>query len=305
MPSPRCFSLHIGVNKVDETRYTGTHHSTLCGCENDARAMADVAVANCFTVLDLLVNERATFGAVAAWLEYVVMELEAGDAFLFTFSGHGVSLAYTDLFATGGDVSDAEDQRDEGFVLYDLVMKDNYFNTYLRRFSPGVRVILVADCCHSRTIHSFGENSDQHDPPDDSTAPRCRKNRRMKLMKGSQIGVRQKDLYMLYDRYYQKVGQRTNKNIGADMVLLSACDDNQMAADGPDHGLFTKTMLEILRSGANGDGAPFTGSYEKLVEAMKSKTGNAQVPGATLLGPSARKNTPCRFFEGPPFTLNN
>lgn len=305
MPSPRCFSLHVGVNKVDETRYTGTNHSILCGCENDARAMADVAIANCFTVLDLLVSERATFGAVAAWLEYVVTDLDAGDAFLFTFSGHGASLVYTTLYPNGSEDPDAEDKHDEGFVLYDLVMKDNYLNTYLRRFKPGVRVILVADCCHSRTIHSFGESSDKHDPPDDSNAPRCRKNRRMKIEHASQTSARQKDLYKLFDDYYSKLGRGINRNIEADMVLLSACDDNQMAADGPDHGLFTKTMLEVLRSGANGDGSPFTGSYERLVEAMKPKTGNAQVPGAILLGPSARGNTPCRFFEGPPFTLHN
>lgn len=299
-------SLHIGVNRVDRTRYTGTKHSVLCGCENDARSMADVATANCFTVLDLLVNERATFNRVADYLEYVVNELDAGDAFLFTFSGHGASLVYSSLYANGAEDSDMLDERDEGFVLYDLVMKDNYLNTYLRRFKPGVRVILVADCCHSRTIHSFGSNSDEHNPPDDSSAERCRKNRWMKLEKGSQTSMRQKELYKLYDNHYSKVGLRlNNQNIQADMVLLSACDDNQMAADGPDHGAFTKAILEVLRSGANGDGMPFIGSYKQFVDVIKMKTGSAQVPEATLLGPNTEENKLCRFFQGPPFTLNN
>ena len=82
------------------------------------------------------------------------------------------------------------------------------------------------------------------------------------------------------------------------VLVLSACQDNELAHDGPDHGKFTEAMLRVLGKDMRG----FTGSYKELVEKIHFAIANEQRPQATLLGPNADKAS-YKFFQGPVFSL--
>jgi len=84
-------------------------------------------------------------------------ELEAGDYFLFYYSGHGIQLL--------DDNGDEEDSEDEVLALrrkyYDmdhpdgLLIKDDRINELLNMFDPGVRIVMIIDCCHSETMYQL------------------------------------------------------------------------------------------------------------------------------------------------------
>src|SRR5687767_11690455 len=82
-------SLHVGVN---ETIADGIDVSPLEGCVNDAEAMQEIAQSRGFTT-QLLVQGAATFDAVRSEIRAAAQQLDEGDIFLFTFSGHGTSRA--------------------------------------------------------------------------------------------------------------------------------------------------------------------------------------------------------------------
>ncbi len=293
-------SLHIGVNKTDKNIYAPTSYSQLCGCVNDANAMRDVAIDKGFDVMDVLKDQTATFDAVVSRLHSAVTELKRGGTFLLTFSGHGAQLSTMNYVQE-------PDLYDEGFVLYDLVMKDNYLDVFLRRFAKGVSVIIVADCCHSRTIHSFGARPRRRRRDDEAEpdgAGECARKRRLDYRTAEYHRRTQHERYKALDVDYKAAGFAVPKHISADVIVLSACDDNEKTADGPDHGVFTQHLLDVLRHGGLPKGGPFTGSYDEFMRAIQKKIGNAQSPAVTFLGQN-REQPAYPFFKGPPFTIKN
>ena len=287
-------ALHIGVNEVDRASYAPAFYPPLNGPENDARAMREISVTRGFDDSVLLIGREATFDAVENAMNCMIEELRYGGTFLFTFSGHGVRIPATDSY-------------EEGVALHDLIMKDYYIDILLRSLPREARVILVADCCHSGTIKGVNyprpKRIPQAEPADAMTAKRG-ENRRMecRLTKGD--GSVRKERYRELDRRFHERGLSLEQGvIVADMVMLSACDDNELAADGQGHGLFTACLLETLRHGGE-HGSPFTGTYKQFIDAIVrrvQRTTNAQIPRYTPLGLNAG-NLGHPFFQGPPFT---
>lgn len=143
---PKGISLHIGVNRIDYGRYAPTAPNALTGCDGDARAMAALAAEGQFSSITVLIDEAATFNAVEDCIHAATDALESGDIFLLSFSGHGIKSPSFD----GPGIE--PDKIDEGWVLYDLVMKDNYIDAFLRTFKPGVRIVVVSDSCGSGSV---------------------------------------------------------------------------------------------------------------------------------------------------------
>ena len=80
-------SLHIGLNYVDPDQYGGWD-GELAGCINDANDMKQVAESRGFTA-ERLIDGEATIGAVRTKLDEAAAELEDGDFYFLTYSGHG------------------------------------------------------------------------------------------------------------------------------------------------------------------------------------------------------------------------
>jgi hypothetical protein len=131
-------SLHIGLNKIDASVY-GTD-GTLSGCQNDARAMQDIAGALGYKTQALLDGD-ATAGNVVKCVSERAKTLVEGDIFLLSYAGHGSQVK--DI------TSDEDDGLDETWVLYDRMLLDDELYTLWSQFRAGVRILVVSDSCHS------------------------------------------------------------------------------------------------------------------------------------------------------------
>ncbi len=138
---PKGYSLHIGVNEVDNHAY-GIEVMPLVNCLNDAKAMADIALKKGYTKITLLLNKRATLENFSYFIQNYANELEEGDIFLLSFSGHGIQL---DTIAKHIEMDDI----DEGWCLHDKFIRDKDFLHHLKLFKKGVRIVIVSDSCFS------------------------------------------------------------------------------------------------------------------------------------------------------------
>src|SRR5258708_15881969 len=64
-----------------------------------------------------------------------------------------------------------------------------------------------------------------------------------------------KERATLYDDIRQKTPRREKVDVECSVILISACQDNQVAMDGTNNGLFTDTLLKVSDNGR------FTGVY--------------------------------------------
>lgn len=134
-------SLHIGLNRISPTVYGSENQ--LRGCINDAISMNTLASGLGY-VGTVLTDEEATLGALESITAAVAGQLLAGDIFLLTYSGHG-----SQVIDLNGDEADG---LDESWCLYDGKILDDDLHKIWGRFRPGVRIIVVSDCCHSGTL---------------------------------------------------------------------------------------------------------------------------------------------------------
>jgi metacaspase-1 len=141
---PKGLSLHVGLNEIDPAHYGSD--GALNACVSDAEAMRDLAKAQGFQVMNVFTNSQATRAAVKAGIEEAAKKLKAGDIFLYTYSGHGSQTP--DL---NKDEEEQGDTLDETWCLYDGMFIDDEAYELWKNFAPGVRVLVLLDCCHSGT----------------------------------------------------------------------------------------------------------------------------------------------------------
>lgn len=157
---PHGVSLHVGVDRVDPAHYGGD--LALPSCVNDANEMESIASRLGYDTA-VLTNEDATCANIAGFLRNAAINLFAGDALFFTYSGHGGQVP--------NDSDDDEpDLKDETLVLYDRMLIDDEIFALLGEFREGVRVHMVFDSCHSATAFKQLASPDAADMVDLSHA---------------------------------------------------------------------------------------------------------------------------------------
>ena len=137
----------IGLNKVDRAHYGAEF--PLDGCVNDAQDLATLLGAvDGFEKPKVLVDDKATVDAVTHSIIDAADRLKSGDLFVLTIAAHGSQVE--DL---NGDEAKAEpgDILDEVWLLYDRMWIDDERHVLWRKFKPGVRILVIADTCHSGT----------------------------------------------------------------------------------------------------------------------------------------------------------
>lgn len=144
---PKGYSLHIGVNEVDASKYE-KEAKPLASCLNDANAMANIASQKKYTKINILENKTATIEKFVFFMKQYAEELEAGDIFLLSFSGHGMQMETI-------DPEEEEDDMDEGWCFYDGFVRDKYLFQLWKLFKKGVRIIIVSDSCYSGDVFRF------------------------------------------------------------------------------------------------------------------------------------------------------
>lgn len=135
-------ALCIGIND-----YPGTNMD-LAGCVNDANDWAQTLQARGFAVSQLL-DAQATKAAMITAMTELIGGAVAGDSLVITYSGHGTYQP--------DENGDEADGLDEALCPYDIKMIgealiDDEIHAMFAACKPGVRLVLIADSCHSGTV---------------------------------------------------------------------------------------------------------------------------------------------------------
>lgn len=123
-------ALMIGLNRVSPAAYSGWD-GKLQAAVVDAVALNAVFAQGGFTARTLL-DEQATLASVIGELELAADVCEAGDAFVWSYSGHG-----------------STNDKEQTFCLFDGELGDRLLHNLRARFKPGVRVVSIWDSCFS------------------------------------------------------------------------------------------------------------------------------------------------------------
>ncbi|MCC6373080.1 MAG: caspase family protein [Bacteroidia bacterium] len=256
-------SLNIGLNELKKGFYES--RGALPSPENDARAMAALALMEGYNAPMLLLTQNATKHNLIEHLNFCAKELEAGDTFLLSYSGHGGQ-----VMDTNGDETDG---KDETWCLFDEHLIDDELYEHWKAFKKGVKIIIVSSSCHSRTaIKDLDE---------------------FILGKNSGDAIACKSAYELTTKKNIVSKHEFDPLINADIIHLSACGDKQFASAGKHFTHFTDLLLK------HWDYGRFKGSYEELVSKIQKESGYCQKPGIRTLG----ANTPY-LHTRIPFKLN-
>ncbi|MBA2459211.1 MAG: caspase family protein [Gemmatimonadales bacterium] len=309
--APKGLSLHIGLNHVDPSKYQDENgdpwDGELAGCINDARDMQAIAVAEGFRTT-LFTDDQATSNEVIKTIARFATELTSGDILLLSYSGHGGQVP---------DVNgDDEDGQDETWCLFDRMVVDDELYNLWSQFQAGVRVFVLSDSCHSGTM--LKQLIYSHLPPLAPIAreigPRLTKgalrtvdravdNKALRLFRESSppkyhnlpIGVQQrtyKNNKAMYDAVQWAAGRSDRSVIGATVLLISGCQDNQLSADGDENGLFTQTLLDVWSDGS------FQGSYQTFADQIIARMPGTQTPNYYKVGAAN-----AAFEAEQPFTI--
>jgi metacaspase-1 len=254
------YSLHIGINRANDTHYKS--HLKLKWCVNDAEAMFQMATDSGYTPAKML-NEDATTGKFLAFVNEKADMLESGDIFLITFSGHGALCVDTNM--------DEQDHMDEAWVFYDRMLLDDEAHICWAKFKPGVRVVIVSDCCYSGALLDHEVcNPATHKHADN-------RSRFVSVNEASRVIHDNQECYLEVLRALPDIKPL---QIQASVLQLMACRKNELALeyDFYMHGIFTYTLLEVWKN------CHFTNYHNFLLVVAATIRRSTQHPDIMTLG---------------------
>jgi hypothetical protein len=223
-------ALCVGIND-----YPGADLD-LAGCVNDAEDWRALLEGRGY-IVDWLHDAKATRARVLRALQDLVASGADGDSLVFTFSGHGSWLP--------DDDRDEPDARDEMLCCYD-VMGDQYLlDDDLHRVfgtkSPGVRLYVIADCCHSGTVVRYAQA-----PAVPDAAPL-----KARFLPPYVFARGDRPFERAIDR---AVNTPAPTKLLYPALLFSGCQDSEFSYDttfnGRPNGAFTRTAIDALRDPA-------------------------------------------------------
>jgi metacaspase-1 len=271
-------SIHIGLNTVDPAHYNGWD-GRLQACEFDAQDMQGIAEAKGFESTILLTKD-ATAERVSETIQDAAGQLETGDLLFLTYSGHGGQVPDTNSDETG-------DATDETWVLYDRQLVDDELFSLWGEFAPGTRIFVLSDSCHSGSV-----TRDLFDALVPQIAEKGMVDTPKPRTKDMPRDV-QEATYRANEETYKAIQSShpsgESVDVGASVILISGCQDNQLSLDGDRNGLFTQTLLGVWQDGK------WSGSHRKFWKEIGAKMPPTQSPNYFHVGardPTFRKQTP-------------
>jgi metacaspase-1 len=255
------YALCIGINN-----YPGTQND-LSGCVNDADDWAKELTSRGFTVTTLL-DGKATKAAMVEGMQAVIGRAKYGDAVVITYSGHGTWVADED--------GDEPDKRDEALCPHDMasgpLVDDQLYEIFAER-ERGVRLVLVADSCHSGTVARFHREAAEP--------------RRVRFLAPEDYPQNKDKLKRL--RLIERAPARGRSRGGA--LLLAGCQDTEYSYDASFHGkangAFTRVALDELKK------LPKAASYSAWFKAIRLKLPSTSYPQTpNMIATSSQKKWP-------------
>ena len=223
-------------------------------------------------VTQSLLTRAATSTALLDGIEKAAKELVEGDFFLLSYSGHGGQI---------NDVTDDEpDGLDETWALYDREIVDDELYAAWSLFRPGVRIFVLSDSCHSGTMtKAMFLDPTPHVPRLEARVRASTgTNLRPKFLPPEVQAKIYKERAVLYDDIRKKTPRREKVNLECSVILISACQDNQVAMDGSKNGLFTEALLRAWNKGT------FAGGYHYFRNEIAGFLPPTQSPKYTIVG---------------------
>jgi hypothetical protein len=274
-------SLHVGLNRVDPAHYQGWD-GELTACEFDANDMRAIAEGQGFEARSLLTKE-ATSDAVLPAIERAAGELDQGDLFLCTYSGHGGQVP-------DRNGEDEEDRSDETWVAYDRQIVDDELYALWSRFAPGVRIFVLSDSCHSGTVVRDIE-AKVPDPVSTRQKAAAESPRYRALPRDVMIATYRANA-RLYDAIQERLPGAERADPAATVLLISGCRDDQLSLDGISNGLFTENLRAVWDDGA------WEGGHAEFREAIRARMPAKQQPNYLRVGAANPE-----FEQQKPFTV--
>lgn len=244
-------SLHLGLNAVLPAAYHGWP-GELMACVNDATSNAALFAQHGFEAVGRF-NHDCSLAGTRASLAQLGAELKADAQLVLSFSGHGGR-------AAGWSWSGYT----ETLCFWDGQMADTELHSLLTYFSPGVKVIVILDSCHSGGM-------------DRGLA--------LGLALGGTNGpaLRPRNIpRWLNDQLPAPALPTARGEIQCSALLLTACRADEVALDGYTNGAFTGAML---RARENFGHVPTWAEWFTATAELMLAEHASQHPTAKVLGP--------------------
>jgi metacaspase-1 len=265
-------SINIGLNIVDPEMYPGSQIKDLKGCEEDAKFMSNLAKGSNFQSILLLGSKgEAKIAHVKNSIQNAKRELDEDGILVITYSGHGSQISNT--FEPDGNF--------ETWCLFDGVLRDFEIFGLLTEFEKTQRILIISDSCHSGTVVAnipsgfegflkvgierianllgfSGNNLLSTSETGDNNSNTARykflspENLNNAISKDDYINRQTKNKETLKEKL-RKIKEETGVEkdyrdlCNASVLLLSACQDWQLAEDGENHGAFTQALINVLK----------------------------------------------------------
>jgi hypothetical protein len=279
----RGISIHIGLNYLDSEHY-GNEVSPLDTCEQDAKDMQSIAIAQNFKSSYMLLSENATREAVKSAIATASEELSSGDMLFLTYSGHGGFI----LDKSG----DEDDNLDETWCLYDGQLLDDELYYLWSLFDEGVRIFIISDSCHSGTVAKANPKGLEPDS-------KIFKKKLLSYSVAKEVYLKNKDFYSDLEKFYG-IKEEKGENIKASIKLFAACQDPQVSytMTFAKNSIFTEKLKEIWDDGR------FMGNYSEFFEKISAEVEaldflpTVQTPNLFSVGKENKS-----FDNGKPFQI--
>ncbi|MBL7727608.1 MAG: caspase family protein [Dinghuibacter sp.] len=253
-------SLHVGINFSDKKHYGSI--MKLKWCANDALSMSGLAFHLGYATYQLY-NEHATSAMVCNFIRMASRLLNAGDIFLFSYSGHGTQVIDTNV--------EERDGKDEAWVFYDRMLIDDEMLWLWSEFDEGVRIVTVSDCCHSGAVI---------DPAEYQRYKTGRTPTRPKTFLPDYSNLVISGNQPKYTDMFAHMLDKGRPEIKASVLQLYACQPREKAMEYDEyrHGVFTYSLLNTF------DAGKFT-DYDTFLNQLKSGLcGTTQTPSMCTIG---------------------
>jgi len=216
-------ALCIGIDAYPEPH-------TLSGCVNDSRDWEKLFRSMGYKV-GTLRDDAATRSGITDALSDHVSRLQAGDVFLFQYSGHGTQF--------DDDSGDEADGQDEALCPFDMMtagfVRDDDIRLIVNRVPPGALAVGFIDCCHSGSI-----------------ARMIRFDPRTRALNDSRPRAIDPTPEMI--RVHRRTRTRGRVLAPSERrdITFAACRDDQVAFETGNHGDYTTRVVPLLTARANG-----------------------------------------------------
>jgi hypothetical protein len=243
----------VGLNHLAVTTFP--HVAPLTGCDNAAKAMAEIAEQREFSAARVLIDDKATHDAVVDWWKEANHHAVSGDLVFFSFAGHGDSVRI-------GRNQPAE----QTMAFWNKEMADRELLEILSRFRRGVRVVIVADSCFSGGLVDL----------DQPTFARAMRSGGMLSALG---GGASSDIESLAEKHGKAFSSRVRAfvdkrerdltKVVADVLLIASSPKALKSPAGEEGALFSPfsdSLRQAWKAHHNGD---FADGYRGLFEATK------------------------------------